>query len=86
VHLFRGLRGYGCLSSGSHSPPHFGFRHEASNWHDFRDCGSLDLCSCQHSAHNVSIWGLRLLHGVDGITEVYVPSTMVASGDVASAP
>jgi hypothetical protein len=67
-------------------PQHFGFRHDASNWHGYGDCGPLDLCSCQHNAHDISIWGLRLLHGADDIAEVYVPSTTVASGGVASAP
>jgi hypothetical protein len=42
------------------------------------------LCFCHHKAHQVSIWGLRLLHEADDISAVYVPSTMVASGGVAS--
>jgi hypothetical protein len=44
------------------------------------------LCFYQNNTHDVSIWGLRLLHGADNITEVYVPSTTVASGGVASTP
>jgi hypothetical protein len=44
------------------------------------------LCFCYHKAYDVSTRGLRLLHGVDGITAIYITSTMVASGGVASAP
>jgi hypothetical protein len=44
------------------------------------------LCFCHHKARDVSTWGLRLLHGADGITAVYVPSTMVVSRGVASTP
>jgi hypothetical protein len=86
MHLFCGLGGYWYLRSDSRSLQYIGFRRDASNWHSFGDRGPLDLCFYQHNAHNVSIWGLRLLHGADGITEVYVPSTMVASGGVGSAP
>jgi hypothetical protein len=86
MHLFRGLGGYWYLRSGSHSLQHISFQHDAPNWHGFGDRGSLELCSCQHNAHDVRIWGLRLLHGANGIAEAYVPSTTVASGSVASAP
>jgi hypothetical protein len=54
--------------------------------HSFRDRSPLDLCSCHHKAHDVSTLGLRLLHGANDITVVYVPSTTVASGAVVSAP
>jgi hypothetical protein len=43
------------------------------------------LCFCHHKAHEVNIWGLRLLHRADDISVVYAPSTMVASGGVTSA-
>jgi hypothetical protein len=86
VHLFRGLEGYWYLRSGSRSLQHSGFPHDALDWHGFRDRGPLDLCHYHYNAHDISTRGLRLLHGADGIAEVYVPSNMVASGDVACAP
>jgi hypothetical protein len=65
---------------------HLGFRHDAFNRHGFRDRGLLDLCIWHHKAYDVSTWGLRLIHEVDSITAVYIPSTTVASGSVDSAP
>jgi hypothetical protein len=44
------------------------------------------LCFYHHKAYDVSTPGPRLLHGADGITAVYIPSTTVASDGVASAP
>jgi hypothetical protein len=48
------------VSAGSVAAPviHLGFRHDAFNRHDFGDCGSLDLCSCQHKPHSISTRGL----------------------------
>jgi hypothetical protein len=86
MHLFRGLRGYCYLRSGSRSLQHFSLRHNAFNWHGFRDRGPLDLCFCHHKAYDVSTRGLQLLHGVDDITAVYVPFTMVTADSVASTP
>jgi hypothetical protein len=40
----------------------------------------------KHKPQDISIRGLCLLHRADGPIEVYLPSTRVASGGVASAP
>jgi hypothetical protein len=42
------------------------------------------LCFCHYNAHDISTRGLRLLLEASDIVDVYVPSTTVASGGVAS--
>jgi hypothetical protein len=64
---------------------HLGFRQDAFNRHGFKDSGSLGLCSCQHKPH-ISTRGLRLLLGVGCISADYLPSTIVASDNIASTP
>jgi hypothetical protein len=86
MHLFCGLGGYWYLRSGSCSLQHFSFRHDAFKWHYFGDCGPLDLCFYHHKAYDVSTWGYDYYTGQTASPQTNVPSTIVASGGVASAP
>jgi hypothetical protein len=79
VHLLRGLGGYWNLWVSSRSLQHSGF------WYGFRDHGPFDLCFCQYKTCDISTRGLRL-PGANDVVKVYIPSTMVASGGVASTP
>jgi hypothetical protein len=85
MHLFRGLGGYWDLCLSSCFPQHSVFWCSASNWYSFGNHGPFDLCFCHHKIYDVSTQGLQLPE-VSGIVELYIPSTMVASGNVASAP
>jgi hypothetical protein len=84
--LFRGLGCYWDLWSSSRSLQHSGLRRGTLDWNSFKDHGSLDLCFYHHKAYDVSNRGLRLLHGADDISAIYIPSTTVASGGIASVP
>jgi hypothetical protein len=84
--LFRGLGGYWDLWSNSRSLQHSGLRRGTLDWNSFKDHGSLDLCFYHHKAYDVSTRGLQLLHGADDISAIYIPSTTVASGGIASVP
>jgi hypothetical protein len=82
---FHGLGGYWDMCLSSRFPQHSVFWRGASNCYGFRDRGPFDLCFCHHKVCDVSTWGLRLLEA-NGVVELYIASTMVASGGVASVP
>jgi hypothetical protein len=79
------IRGIGEILHGIVHNPSQLIPNEVKYAKTFRGHGPFDLCPCHHKTCDVSSRGLRL-PGANGVIKLYIPSTTVASGGVASAP